>query len=327
MKNKALKIAVRTLALILVAILFILYAVYFGEKLIFAKFFINSDTEFKTPGISDGYVCQGFDYMKERAVFLSCGYMKDKSASRVYVISEESRKELFFVEMKKADGTDHKGHTGGIAYFGDYIYITASDGCDMFLVSDLFDGDGIITKVGEVNTEIDPAYCNVYGNKLYMGSFYYPDGGYETSGIEQLTTPAGDKNNSLILVYELDPQTGLARSRIPVEAYSTTSKVQGMTMIPEGKMMLSTSWGLTSSYLYEYDLDKASRGTVEIKGERVPITYLDSAALVSSIKAPPMAEEIVYMDGKVIVMTESASLKYIFGNLTSGRRIRSYELD
>ena len=100
-----------------------------------------------------------------------------------------------------------------------------------------------------------------------------------------------------------------------------------MTMLPDGKMMLSTSWGLSASYLYEYDLKRASVGEIEINGAKVPLKYLDSACLTESIKAPPMAEEIVYLDGKVIIMTESASKKYIFGNFTSGRRVRSFELD
>ncbi|MBR7101864.1 MAG: hypothetical protein IKC74_06210 [Clostridia bacterium] len=327
MKSKTLKAAVRTVALILVFVFFILYTVYFGEKVIFAKFFLNSDTEFRTPGMADGYIAQGLDYMEERSAFLSCGYMKDKSASRVYVISEESRKELFFVEMKKEDGSDHTGHTGGISYFGNYLYITGGDGCDVFLVSDLFDGDGIITKVGEVGAELDPAYCNVYDGKLYMGSFYYPEGGYNGTELQYVTTPAGDENHAMIMVYELDPETGFAKSDTPTEIYSTTGKVQGMTMLPDGNMMLSTSWGLTASYLYEYDVKNASRGTFELNGKSVPIVYLDSESLVSRVKAPPMAEEIVYFDGKVIIMTESASQKYIFGNLTSGRKIRSYELD
>lgn len=326
MKSKAVKITVRVVAITLAVVLFLLMTVYFGEKLIFADFFLNSDVEFKSPGLSDGYVQQGFDYIKERSAFVTCGYMNDKSASRVYVISEETRKEMFFAEIKEEDGSDHTGHTGGISYFGNYLYITAADGCDIFLVSDLFDGDRIITKVGEVNTFLDPAYCNVFDGKLYMGSFYYPDGGYNTSDAQRLTTPSGEEHHAMIAVYELDLETGLAISDTPTEIYSTRGKVQGMTMLPGGRMMLSTSWGLSASYLYEYDLKKAYTGEINLDGESVPVIYLDSYCLVNTVKAPPMAEEIVYLDGKVIITTESASKKYIFGNLTSGRRVRSYKL-
>ena len=54
-------------------IFFLLFIVYFGEKVLFARFFINADRELKTPGLSDGYVPQGFEYMEERGVFLACG--------------------------------------------------------------------------------------------------------------------------------------------------------------------------------------------------------------------------------------------------------------
>ena len=45
----------------------------------------------------------------------------------------------------------------------------------------------------------------------------------------------------------------------------------------------------------------------------------DSSTEVASFDAPPMAEEIIFVDGKLMIMSESASMKYIFGNLTGGR--------
>ena len=55
MKNKAVRIAVRSLAVTLAILFFLLFIVYFGEKVLFARFFINADRELKTPGLSDGY--------------------------------------------------------------------------------------------------------------------------------------------------------------------------------------------------------------------------------------------------------------------------------
>ena len=49
--------------------------------------------------------------------------------------------------------------------------------------------------------------------------------------------------------------------------------------------------------------------------------------LIKDIEAPPMAEELVYKDGKVLVMNESASKKYVFGRFTSGNNIYGYFLD
>ena len=88
--------------------------------------------------------------------------------------------------------------------------------------------------------------------------------------------------------------------------------------------MLSTSWGLTKSHLLVYDLDKANGGAIPFNGAQVPIVYLDGDCLVQDIVCPPMAEELVYENGKVLILTESASMKYLFGKLTSGNFVRSY---
>ena len=39
-----------------------------------------------------------------------------------------------------------------------------------------------------------------------------------------------------------------------------------------------------------------------------------------------MSEEIVYKDGRIYIMTESASNKYIFGKFMSGIEVYSYKV-
>ena len=300
--------------------------VYVGEKIWFAKFFMNADREFKIPGLSDGYVPQGFDYIKDREAYLACGYMKDNSASRIYMMNEEG-KVIYQADMKNEDGTDYTGHTGGIAYFGNYLYISGSDGCDMFLLSDLMDGDGKVTLVGEFKTGNNPAYCKVFNGKIYVGAFYHTKGGYDTPAEHKITTPAGDENKATIHVFTLDPATGMAISDTPELIYSIPAKVQGMYMTTSGRILLSTSYGLSTSHLYVYNPALSSNGEFDFNGTKVPVIYLDSATLVEDVRMPAMAEEIIYDDGDVYVMNESACSKYYFGNLTSGKRVWAYELD
>ncbi len=326
MKNKSLIKALRIGAVVIACLLFVLYFIYFGEKVLFARFFLNADREMRTPGISEGYVPQGFDYLEDEEIFLATGYMKDKSPSRIYIL-DKNGKITDMAEMKKSNGKDYTGHTGGIARFGNFVYISGGDGCDVFLLSDLLDGDGTVTMVGEIKTGNDPAYCKVFDGKLYAGSFYYTEGGYDKNNQFMMTTPAGDTNTGIITVWSLDPVTGLAKSDAPDIMYSTTSKVQGMYMDGD-RIYLSTSWGLTVSHLYTYTLEGDLIGdTYDFNGTKVPLVYLDSSLLTDDLRMPPMAEEIVVLDNKIYVMNESACTKYIFGNLTSGRHIYAYELD
>ena len=103
-----------------------------------------------------------------------------------------------------------------------------------------------------------------------------------------------------------------------------------MTMT-EGSIVLSTSWGLSPSHLYFYpralqELYSVPEKTYRIGETEVPLYYLESSILQKTVKAPPMAEELVYQDGKILIMNESASDKYIFGKLTRGKYVYGYEV-
>ena len=322
MKNKALKWILGTLIVLIATVVLILAGFSLFDRIAYLSFYTNSERYEKMPGLWDGYVHQGYTEAAD-GVRLACGYMKDGGASRVYILDGE--KNDVFVELKNADGTDYAEHTGGIAVYGDVIYITGKTGADIFSYADLTDGDGIATKISEFATPNDPAYCTVYNDSVYFGSFYRPSN-YETPENHRFTTPAGDKNTAIISVYHLDTVSGLPLSDTPDEIYSTTGLVQGLAFTDEGDMILSTSYGISKSRLYVYDISKAISDTVSFGDDNIFITYLDSHCLDRVIVAPPMSEELIYKDGTVCIMNESASMKYLFGKLTSGNYVYGYKL-
>ena len=111
--------------------------------------------------------------------------------------------------------------------------------------------------------------------------------------------------------------------------YSTISNVQGMCLTTSGKIILSTSWGLSKSHLYQYNVSNTSAssfGRITLNGQQVPVYYLDSSTLEKTVVAPPMAEELVYLDGRVFILSESASMKYIFGKFMSGNHVYSFPM-
>lgn len=317
--KKILKWLLRTLAGLLVLVLIAVGVFIARDRILYADFYDVAEKGMKIPGLWNGHVSQGFDYYEERGVYLTCGYHKSGEASRVYILDGE---EEIRVDLKKENGKDYTGHTGGIDTYGPYIYITAADGCDLFTVEDVFDGDGVATRVGTVKTINDPAYCTIYGNQLYTGSFYDP-GKYETPDDHHMTTPAGDENTAIMSVYTLDPETGKPVSEVPDFILSTTSQVQGMTFAGDNIMVLSSSYGLSTSLLRFYDLNQIEETdeTLTVEGEAVPVLFLDSKSLIETVEAPPMAEEIVWKDEKIWVLTESACTKYWFGKLTTGSHV------
>lgn len=323
--KKALKILGVVLAAIL--ILVILAASVFSviDRVKYREFYKNSEKAFAIPGLWDGAVQQGFDYSEELGLYVYSGYMKDHSASRLYLIDLDGNSR--FVELKEKDGTDHTGHVGGVSFGGDYIYVTASSKNQilMFKTTDVIDGDGVATVCDEFDVFLSSAYVYVRENKLYTGEFYIAND-YETPEDHRLTTPAGDENTALMGVYTLGAN-GKPASADPAYVISTRGQVQGMAFDSQGRLVLSTSWGLNPSGIYVYDLDAAKNGTCTIDGKSYTVKYADSDCLENTIVAPPMAEEMVYIDGKLIIMNESASMKYIFGKLTSGNNALAYNYD
>lgn len=321
-ERKPLVVVLKIIACTLIIIAILLLLVRIGEKLAFASFYNSAKNEMHIPGVNSGFVGQGLDYLEDEDVFITCGYSSSKGKpSMVYVLKSDGTS--YKTDLKNADGSNYTNHTGGIARNGKYCYITGEDGCDVFLTEEILSG-GEAKKVGVVTSPEghDPAYVVIKDGRMYEGSFYRA-GNYETPQNERITTPCGDNNTSLIYVYELDENSPFGVNNTPVAAYSTTSLVQGMTFA-DGKIVLSTSYGFAASHLKYYDLSKADSREETIGGNKLRLYYLDSSCLERNVTAPPMSEEIVYKDGRIFIMTESASNKYIFGKFMSGRYLYSF---
>ncbi len=294
----------------------------FSKCVVFSEFYSTAESEGEIPGLYDGFVMQGLDSYGD--VFLVSGYMADKSASRIYYVNGGTAKHT---ALKKADGTDFKGHAGGIAHSGDYLYVGGSGGVYVFSLSDVTDGDGTATQIGFFEMLLNAAWCEVSDGYLIAGSFWYePD--YTTADWQHITTPAGDKNYSMMTVFRLDSEAEFGISPTPVCAISTKMKVQGAAFTEDG-IILSTSLGLSPSELQFHAISSISTDEITVPAEAgehtLPLYYLDSSTKTHVISAPPMAEEIVVRDGRIYVMNESASAKYIFGRFLGMEAFYSIE--
>lgn len=288
--------------------------VFVGEKLLFAPFFMQAQAEMKIPGLWTGFVTQGFEKVGEDT-YLVAGYDKADKPSSIYVLQGKNQTEC---ELFDADGNASLTHAGGVTVFNQFVYVAHGEYCDMYLLDDVLDGDGKATMVDRAKTSNQISFCSVIDGKLYAGAFYRAGTQYLTPESHHITTATGEKNTALIMIYTLDETTGKPLSETPEKLYSITSNVQGMCMTDSGKIVLSTSWGLNPSKLFVYDETNAQTVSLTLDGVSYETTVLDSACLTQTITAPPMAEELVYENGRVIIMCESASMKYIFGKLTSG---------
>lgn len=319
---KFLKILRRVITGTLIFILVILGVLYAGVTVKYRDYFRNADPVLVIPGLNDNYVPQGFDWDEETDTYLMCGYMSDDTASRVYVRTPEgSGYATYFCELYYPDYTPYRKHAGGICRNGDYVYIAGDGGVDVFLLDSILDG-GAALLLGTIPTGHDMAFCSFRDDYLFAGNFYYPEH-YETPDHHRIITPAGDRNTSLITVFRADENARFGIDPEAVAAISAPDKVQGMCFA-EDQIVLSISWSLTDSNLLYYSADAERVGTVQLLSGEVPLYYLDSGCLTHTVVLPPMSEELVYRDGKVEIMCESACNKYIFGKVIRGWQVFGY---
>ena len=312
-------------AIVLLSVTMLMAALNAGFRLLYRDFYKNAERDFLIPGLNSGFVPQGFE--DTESGLLISGYMKNKSPSRIYV-AEKDGKNAKCVELYYADGRAYTAHAGGVDVWGDYVYLTGDATTEVFLLSDLMDGDGTATVIGEFDPGLDPAWCTVKDDYILMGSFANSaSDDYPPEPTEILPTPAGDTNVSLIKVFKLDKAAPLGIDPKPVAAISTGEKVQGLSFIDDKNLVLSTSYGLGSSQLIFHKIEESNIIiTYPDKSGDIPLIYLDSSTVTRTVKAPPMSEELVIRDGYVYIMNESACNKYLFGKFLGQYRCHKYKL-
>ena len=348
MKHVLIALAI-ILGILLVAVLgFKLYD-YIGA----AEFYNNSEVVFKTPGVNNSnFVPQGMTYDAEAEKFYFTGYMGDPIignlgddiAARVYFCDKDGNN-LGFARLYFEDGKPYDDHTGGIEVYGGYVYITGEDshGLDVFRLEDVLKGEAVM--LGTVETFNSPAHVYRFeykgNNYILAGSYHKDETVYLTPKQEKINIPGTDsmKNTSVMTVFKLDENAKWGINPNPIAIISAREMVQGIC-ITENQIVISTSWGLSTSKLYFYDLadivcidenynfkDESEKQCFGGFDFEVPCYVIDSHDPEKVVVAPPMSEELVYLDGRIIVFCESACNKYLFGKLTTGFNTYGYKYE
>lgn len=284
-----------------------------------AKFFLYSDyyaaetALCKNPGLHDGFVCQGIAAADKENVILVSGYMKNDEASRIYVTTFDNNS--YYVSLH-CDGKPFTGHAGGIAVSGENTYIASGSKIYTFPLRDVLNAE----NGGSVNIG-QGVKINNYASFLYTDDEYLYVGSFIDSGTkkveEHIFETAEGTHYAICSAYPINDLSA------PARVYSIRDKVQGIAFTPDGKVMLSTSYGLTDSEYYIYDLASATDSGKTLDG--APVYYLEQT--IGEIKGPAMAEGLDCYKGGIITLTESASDKYIYGKLFFANDIVSLDLD
>lgn len=303
---------------------------YIGANLYFRvpvkDYYKTSNKAFLIAGLNTGFVPQGLDYDKRSNQFFVTGYY-DAKPCRIYRIDKDNELQGE-VSLNYSDGSDFISHAGGLAIHGDYVYVAGGfDNClYVFGYKDIMNAPmgGEVNCIGKVDLNRNSDYLTVAcidaaEDGIYIAEFYREQN-YPTSDKHHITTTGGAENKALALKFDYsDESTAVfGISKKPAVAISLPDLVQGIEVIGN-EIYLSTSYAVAKSGIYHYDAHKADKGvTIDVFDETLPLLELDKDSLVKLSHIAPMSEEIVIVDGKMHVMTESASNKYVFGKLTGG---------
>lgn len=333
---------------LLIVIVALAVLVVVGARLYFrlpvSAYYKASEKAFTIPGLSQNMIPQGLEYVDGRDVYLVGGYQKDGTPSRVYKVNSRTGKTEGYVILGDGLGNGLSPHAGGLAVHDDYLFVAGDEDSSIYIynLEDVLSaGNGeTVRMIDKFQTNYPGGHVNVAcltftEDRLIVAEFYRVPN-YVTDKSHWITTPAGDENHAFAVAYPLgDSDTSVCGvERTPTEIYSLPGLVQGIA-VHDGKFWISQSYGTAKSTVCCYDVSGSeSVGFVGFVHSGVaepdillPVYALDSSTLVSSFDAPPMAEEIIFKDGKLLIMCESASAKYIFGNFTGGRYCYATDVD
>jgi hypothetical protein len=277
-----------------------------GKFIIYSEYYSIESNICRNPGLNDGFVCQGIAVADEQDKIIVSGYMKDHSASRLYVTDKDNNS--YYVSLH-SNSKKFSGHAGGVSCCKENAYLVSDDKIFTIPLSTLLNAKNKdVIEIGEgtpVNNQASFSYCD--DNYLYVGEFH--DGGTYITNHPYQTNDG--MFYAIVSKYDLNDLTK------PIKIYSIRNKVQGICFTPDGKVILSTSFGLADSHYYVYNEADAINSNLTLDG--APVYYLNNC--IRDVKGPAMAEGLDYYQGKIITLTESACNKYIFGKFFFANKI------
>ena len=286
----------------------------------FDKYFSFTKIGPVVPGLKQGLIPQGIDYLDEKDWFIQSYYRRDKRPSVVTALDAETGKLEKAFHLYHSDGTPYTGHAGGIAASRDHVWIANNQFMYQLKKEDIMQNpsqtDLRFTDQGfrVLNNASFAAYSD---GVLWSGDYYQPPG-YDTNPVQKLTARDGTVYQAWLAGYKLDPETdqlpegkqpGPAAPALPDYVIGIQHKIQGAAFTEDGHVVLSfTTENAYSTLLkYKLSLQEEPHSYTEVNGQRIPVWFLDKLNLVDSLMIPSYAEEVVVRDGMLSTVFESGS--------------------
>lgn len=268
------------------------------------------------PGLKEGFVPQGLAFLPERRWFLFSGYHPKHPSPLIAVDAESGRIEKQ-VRLRNLDGSDFKGHAGGVAVVGENIVVSHRKAIHCLPLSDFLScTNGVCTFSRKFTVTNNASYCFCDEGVFWVGEFYEPsDSDYDTLPTHKWESD-GECFQAWLCGYKLKdgelPLTDDGKLQPPDYILETDKNIQGAS-ISGGEVWLSASFNRRrSSSLMRFSspLESEPGRYYSVDGREVPAWFLGERQRVAKITAPPMTENLCRIGNDVFIVFESAADKY-----------------
>ncbi len=291
------------------------------------------------PGLYQGAVPQGLAYDPESEELYISNYMFNGRPSSISILSAEDGTFRKILWLYNPDGTPHKGHAGGIAASGKYVWISSGGGVYRIDKRMLYraDSEDKIKMETFMQTAVRGSFASYSDGILWVGEFARKDGSYSTPDRHHVKLPSGKINHGWMGGYYLDKKSDTVTSENKEEGLlypdiiiSIPDEVQGAVFFGSS-VVLSRSYGRRNKSTlvsYENPLKKKPGSSIHLSGgKEIPVYVLDEEKKITSLTAPPMTEGIVRYGTHTAVLFESGSDKYRSTALFPQGRIQLFPSD
>lgn len=300
-----------------------------------------------TPGTSQNMIAQGMDQSEETGTIYVSGYFKREqdnpfektgNPTAIAVLDKEGVLTGEYI-MHNEDGSAFTSHMGGVAVTEDTLFVSGSqrkdeNGKTSYWIAGIplaeleSEGSHIVEVKDYYRVPVQPSYLNYSNGTLWVGNFYHAEESSYKAPVTLGKIKAehdDERFGGYLLGYDLSG-SGAARM-IPKEGeemampdadklFATVDRIQGMTMLANGHIVLSRSYGRTAnSQLQSYDPANAEHQKTMLNGTEYDCALLEkSTCLLKEYTMLPMTEGItVKTDGngsEILVLLESGSVVF-----------------
>lgn len=277
------------------------------ERYSFYKY--AKDSGIIVPGLRQNFVPQGIACWEEQNRFFISGYFMPQAGgwtSALLAVDGKTGNLVGEYRLIGEGGGECGGHFSGVAISNTDLYVTG-DRCLYRVPLTAFLGVSNSCSVAVAQTislEVVPGSCNYSVGTLWVCE-HFRSGNHP----RRVGSTAAGVDGGWMIGYKICSDGTLE----PDCVFVVPDKIQGITVLDDGRVVLSQSYGRKTPsqiFVFQDPRQHDSDGFVSVAGRTVPLWQLKKRGEAQMLSAPPMAEGCCTMGEEVYVVFESAAYYY-----------------